>query len=497
MRKVTIVLALLCCVAAQECNPRQFTYDSVVCVCDATYCDQPGVIEFPEEGSFTVITSSREGLRFNVETLPVSSEETPDAEVVTLNKEDVYQTILGFGGGFSDSTGYNVVSLSSELQDQFFISYFAPEGIGYTFGRIPIAGTDCSTRIYSYDDVEGDVDLEYWSLTEEDHEYKIPLILRAHDLTTYPLKLIATPWAPPAWMKSNGAVNGSGVLIREFFQPYANYIVKFVEAYEAEGVELWGLTPANEPLGGLIDWDINTCGWSSESIRDWLKDNLGPALDTAGYSGLKIMIHDFNRNTLPWNIDPILEDPDSAQYVYGIALHWYEDTRTNPEVLDEVHELYPDRFILYTEAAHEHGIQLGSWERAEEYVNYMLDDLNHYSTGWLDWNMALDTVGGPNWIHKYRDSPIIVDAEADEFYKQPVFYTIGHVSKFVVPGAERISWSTTATTLQVAAFNDPSGRTVVVILNLAEVEEDVTVTDGSETYLNFRIPAKAIQTILY
>nr|XP_045599907.1 lysosomal acid glucosylceramidase-like [Procambarus clarkii] len=497
MKTVAVVLGLLCCVLAQECNPRQFGYDSVVCVCNATYCDQPGIINFPEEGSFTVVTSSRDGLRFNVETFPVSSEADPGAEVITLNRDDVYQTIIGFGGGFSDSTGINVVNLPSELQEHFFTSYFAPEGIGYNLCRIPIGGSDFSTRPYSYDDVEDDVDLQYWSLTDDDHNYKIPLILRAQELTSYPLKLFGTPFAPPAWMKTNGMFNGSGVLIKDMYQPYANYILKFVEAYEAEGVELWGLTPQNEPLGGLIDWGINTCGWSSESMRDWLKGNLGPTLEAAGYRHLKMMVHDFNRNSLPWNVEPLLEDPDSDQYIDGIALHWYEDASTSPDVLEETLALSPDKFILYTEASQGATVYLGSWERAEEYIYRMLDAINHQTTGWVDWNMALNQDGGPNWWRNSFDSPIIVNAEAEEFYKQPMFYAIGHLSKFVVPGAQRISWSTMSSMMNMAAFIDPSGRTVFVVLNMNEIEEALSLTDGSGSYLNFKIPPKAAQTILY
>ncbi|XP_053632346.2 lysosomal acid glucosylceramidase-like [Cherax quadricarinatus] len=504
MRLLVIVFSLLSCVAAQECNPRQFEYDSVVCVCDATHCDQPGIIDYPEEGSFTVVTSSRDGLRFNVETFPVSSERNPDAADVVLNREDMYQTMLGFGGAFSDSTGLNVVSLSSEVQEHFLRSYFAPEGIGYTFGRVPIAGADCSTRTYSYDDVEGDVDLVHWNLTYEDYDYKIPLILRAKELAPYPLKLFGTPWAPPAWMKTNGMFNGSGILLEEMYQPYANYILKFVEAYEAEGAEMWGLTPANEPLGGFIDWGINTCGWSSEAMRDWIKGNLGPTLEAAGYRYLKMMIHDFNRDSLPWYIEPILEDPDAAQYIDGTAVHWYEDRNTDPEVLDEIQFEYQDMFLLYTEACQgadvsgsAESVKLGSWQRAEDYVYDMMETINHFSTGWVDWNMALDTLGGPNWYNNFLDSPVIVNTEENEFYKQPMFYAIGHLSKFVAPGSNRMASLTTATDLQVVAFNVESGRALAVILNMAEEERNVTVRDGSEFYLNFAIPAKAIQTILY
>ncbi|KAG7153639.1 lysosomal acid glucosylceramidase-like [Homarus americanus] len=498
MRILVLVLALLSSTRAQDkCNPRVYDYDSVVCVCDASYCDNPGIITFPEKGKFTLVTSTKDGLRFNVEEFPVSNEEDPDAVVVTINPEDEYQIILGFGGAFTDSTGLNVVSLPEDAQEHFYNSYFTSEGIGYTIGRIPIAGADCSTRTYSYDDVAGDVDLQHFNLTFEDYDYKIPVIKRAKELSPE-LKLFGSPWSPPAWMKTNGMFNQSGTLIKEYWQPWANYIVKFLDAYEAEGVELWGLTPQNEPMGGFqADWHINVCGWTSLDMRDWIKNNLGPTLQAAGYRRLKMMVDDFNRDTLTWYVEPMLEDPDSAQYIDGIAIHWYEDKYVGPHILDKTQALAPDKFLLYSEACFEKGVKLGSWDRGMEYLHFMMEALNHHCVGWVDWNLALDTEGGPNWASNWLDAPIIINPEAGEFYKEPIFYAIGHLSKFVEPGAVRISSTTTDYMLDVAAFNDPSGRKVVVLLNRGDAEIKVSLTDGSDIFVNFGMEAGAIQTILY
>ncbi|XP_069940551.1 putative glucosylceramidase 4 [Cherax quadricarinatus] len=504
MRSLILVLALLGCAHAQdECHPRQFEYDSVVCVCDSTYCDQPGIIEFPAEGSYTAVTSSRDGLRFNVETLPVSSEEDPGAVEVTLDRGNTIQTMIGFGGAFTDATGINVNSLPTEAQDLLLRSYFAPEGIGYNLCRIPIAGCDCSTRPYSYDDVEGDVELEYWSLTEEDYQYKIPLILQAQELSSQEIKFFGSPWSPPSWMKTNGMFNGSGELLKEMWQPWSEYFVKFVDAYEEQGIPLWGLTPQNEPLSGFQDWRWNTCGWTAEDMRDWLKTNLGPTLEAAGMRRLKMMVDDFNRDTLPAYVQPMLEDPDCAQYIDGTAVHWYSDRYVSANVLDETQALDPEKFILYTEACQGYDVEgplsvmLGSWARAEDYAHYIIESMNHFSTGWVDWNLALDMQGGPNWANNFLDATIIVNAEEGEFYKQPLFYALGHLSKFVLPGAQRISTTTTQSTLDVASFLDTAGGTVVVLLNRDDNELDVSVNDGSGIYVNHRLPAKSLQTILY
>nr|XP_053632503.1 lysosomal acid glucosylceramidase-like [Cherax quadricarinatus] len=503
MRTIVLMLAFLWGISAQdECNARQEEY-GLVCVCDASYCDQPGIIDFPEEGSFTVVTTSEEGLRFNVETFPVSSEQTPDAVVVTLDREDVYQTIIGFGGSFTDSTGLNVVGLPSEAQEYFLRSYFAPEGLGYNLCRIPIAGSDFSTRPYSYDDVEGDIDLVYWNLTMEDYNYKLPLIKRAKELSPYQIKLFGSPWSSPTWMKTNGMFNGSGILLKEMWQPWANYIVKFVEAYEAEGAELWGLTPQNEPLCYESDWAINCLGWSAEDMRDWLKTNLGPTLEAAGMRRLKMMVDDFNRDTLPSYVIPLFEDPECDQYIDGTAVHWYSDKYVSADVLDQTQALSPEKFLLYTEACQgvgedgQYHVHLGSWTRTEEYTHSMIEDINHYSAGWVDWNMAVNRLGGPNWAHGSLDAPIIVDIDAGEFYKQPMFYGLGHFSKFVLPESQRIHSVTTSNSVETVAFLDPTGRTVVVLLNTGDSEIDVTVNDNSGNFLNFKTPAKAIQTILH
>ncbi|XP_037793412.1 putative glucosylceramidase 3 [Penaeus monodon] len=565
MRSLCVLVALLGAAAAQvgkECVPRNFGFDSVACVCNATYCDEMGDVAFPDSGFFTVITSSRDGLRFSPETMAMQDAPAAGSVVVRMDHNKEFQTMMGFGGAFTDSAGLNIVKLSEAAQENVMKAYFSPEGIEYTLCRIPIAGSDFSVRPYSYDDVEGDVALEHFALAEEDDLYKIPLILRAQELTRRPLQLFGSPWSPPAWMKTNGKFNESGELLKEMWQPYSDYFVKFVEAYEAAGVPMWGLTTQNEPLSGFDDnWGWNTCGWTAEDMRDWIKANLGPTLEAAGMRRLVLMIDDFNRDTLPWYPKPMLEDPMSAQYIDGTAVHWYSDQWVGPSVMDETQMLFPDKFLLYTEACEgwdapaEDSVRLGQWSRAEKYppiqfqkhflnplnppfpipsiskllskpfipilsiskplsnpflphlhhfqklnsrILFPFQNINHFSTGWVDWNMALDMAGGPNWADNYVDSPIIINADADEFYKQPSFYAMGHFSKFIFPGAKRV-FSTTVSEedVEVVAFHETTGRNVLVFHNRGEEAKNLSVTDESGIYLNFPIPAKALQTVLF
>ncbi|CAL4071150.1 unnamed protein product, partial [Meganyctiphanes norvegica] len=510
-RDVIIAILITVTKAATDdnvpCQSRDVGGESVVCVCDSSVCDTLSRPEALEPGSYLMYTSSKDGLRFSKSS--GSAEEQPTGnQVIEVNHDNEYQTILGFGGAFTDSTGLNVAALSSSTQDYFIRSYFGGDSIEYNLCRVPIAGSDCSTRPYSYDDTEGDVVLEKFALQDEDYNYKLPLILAANSLSESEVKLFGSPWSPPSWMKTNGKFNESGELIKEMWQPYSNYLVKFVEAYEAQGVPLWGLTTQNEPLSGFeVDWEWNTCGWSAEDMRDWVKGNLGPTLVSAGLGGLIIMVDDYNRPTLPEYPAVSLNDSEASAYIDGVAVHWYSDNRpgdqTGPEVLDQTHELFPDKFILYTEACAGYGGDptgkgpiLGSWQRAENYATNIIEDINHHSTGWVDWNMALDLEGGPNWAGNMLDAPILINKESDEFYKQPTFYAMGHFSKFVKPGSTRIDALSDDSDLWVAAFQQIDQDDVFVVTNVSEEEKLVTLSD-SDKYINLNLKPRSINTIIY
>ncbi|XP_063590816.1 putative glucosylceramidase 3 [Penaeus indicus] len=492
--------------AGLPCQARDFGADSVVCVCTADYCDFLGNVTRGPDGTFTSITSSRDGLRFHVDTGVLSQAPMEGGVIIHVNNKYEYQTMMGFGGAFTDATGINIGTLPNNTQEVLLKSYFSPEGIEYNLCRVPIAGSDFSTRPYSYDDVEGDVELTHFSLADEDYLYKLPYIQRAISLSERDLLILGSPWSPPAWMKENGHFNGSGGILKEMWQPYSDYFVKFVQSYEAEGVPIWGLTTQNEPLTGFEDWFWNTCAWTPEDQRDWIKTNLGPTLEAAGLRRIKLMVDDHNRDTLPWYPATILEDPETNKYVDGIALHWYADDWTGPSVMDETQALFPDKFLLYTESCDgwdaEPGerVLLGDWFRGESYAYNIIDDMNHWSTGWVDWNMALDMTGGPNWANNFVDSPIIINKETGEFYKEPMFYAMGHFSKFISPGSRR-TYTNIFGSEQVkatAVHNSQDDTTTVVIINLGDAAEALSVDIGDSTnYINFDLPAKAIVTLLY
>ncbi|KAH7697913.1 O-glycosyl hydrolase family 30 protein, partial [Aphelenchoides avenae] len=361
---------------------------------------------------------------------------TSEAIRVKIDASRSYQQIFGFGGAFTDAAGIQLKRLSDAAQEQLLRTYYAQEGIEYSMGRVPIASTDFSTREYSYLDEPNDFELEAFNLAMEDYELKIPFILRAINLTQGQMRLFASPWSAPAWMKTNGHMKGGGQLKGEFngpyYETYSKYFVRFFEEYFKEGVPFWGLTIENEPGAGLIaDYEWQAMYLSNAMQKGFAEGLLGPAIRANPITqGLKIMAHDDQRDGIAVAAHEIYNKTTGpADYIDGLGVHWYSQSPF--DTLTEAHNANPDKFILATEACTayekwEHAPILGHWERGEAYGHDIIQSILHWVTGWMDWNIALDETGGPNWVGNNVDSPIIVNNTQDEFYKQPMFYYLGH-----------------------------------------------------------------------
>jgi glucosylceramidase len=484
---------------------RTYGHDSFVCVCNADFCDEPGIPQPPSAGEYVAYVSSRYELRLEPSQGSVEATNGNGDYQINIDTNIQYQTILGFGGAFTDSAGLNLNALSANARENALRSYFAPEGSQYSIIRVPIGGSDFSTRPYSLDDVEGDDTLESWSLAPEDYDYKIPNIKRSMELSSEDVYVFGSPWSPPSWMKTNGEFTGVGALLPEYWQIYAEYIAKWAAAYEAEGVPIWGLTPQNEPLDQETEWYINSCQWHPEDMRAWIRDNLGPTLEAAGYGHLVMMVNDFNRDKLPYAVEPLLADPECSKYISGVAVHWYSDQYVSPDVLLQTRDLDPSKFFLYTEACNgvfednPDSVYLGNWARAERYAFNIIEDINYYSTGWVDWNMALDTAGGPHWPGGAMDSPIIIDAAADEFLKQPMHYALAHFSKFFPRGSVRVDVSVTgaaSAAAHAAAVVRADGSVAAVLLSESDYPATVTIAIDGSRFVNVEVPARSISTFV-
>jgi glucosylceramidase len=268
--------------------------------------------------------------------------------IIFADPDKTFQTFLGIGGALTDAAAETFAKLPASKQDELLRAYFDKEkGIGYTLARTNIHSCDFSSDSYTYIS-EGDTALKTFSL-EHDKNFKIPFIKKVMAAAGGKLTLFASPWSPPAFMKTNNDILHGGHLKKEFYQPWANYFTRFIKAYEAEGIPIWGITIQNEPMATQT-WE--SCIFTGEEERDFLKYNLGPAMQKAGLGNKKIIGWDHNRDLLYQRASTLLKDKDAAKYLWGIGIHWYEPWSGGDPMYDNlklVHETFPAANLLFTE----------------------------------------------------------------------------------------------------------------------------------------------------
>ena len=427
---------------------------------------------------------------------PLSLEplDQPDEHFPTLilDVTKTFQTIEGFGGAFTDASAETFYKLPPDKQQEIIDAYFDPvKGIGYSLCRTTIHTCDFSSSSYTYAPQEDDKELKHFSI-EPDLKYRIPFIKKALQATPEGFKIFASPWSPPAWMKTNNDMLHGGKLLREYEPTWARYFVRFVEAYEQAGIPIWGLTVQNEPMA-VQTWE--SCIYTAAEERDFVRDHLGPALEKAGLSRLKLMIWDHNRGIMYQRAKVVLDDPAAAKYVWGIGFHWYVGDHFDNVRL--VHEAFPDKQLVFTEGCVGpfRWEQLNDWRWGEDYARSIVNDLNNWAVGWVDWNVLLDETGGPNHVQNFCFAPIIGDTRTGEVHYMNSYYYLGHFSKFIRPGAKRIICSSNWDDLLATAFVNPDGKLVVVVLNLTEKAMDFQLwLDGQVA--KSTSPARSIMTLV-
>ncbi|MFT4624341.1 MAG: glucosylceramidase [Myxococcota bacterium] len=409
-------------------------------------------------------------------------------QAIVLEPRVRYQTWLGFGGAFTESAAFVLSHLDHAAQDAILTLYFHPtDGLGYRFGRTHINSCDFSLGNWSCADVPGDLALEHFDLSRT-HQYITPLIKRALAIEGAQIDLLASPWSPPGWMKTTGEMNHGGKLRPEHRQVWADHYVRWILGMREAGVQTWGLTVQNEPAAVQV-WD--SCIYSAEEERDFVRDHLGPALHAAGLQAINVVIWDHNREIAFDRAYTVLSDPEAAKFVWGTGLHWYSGDYFDQ--LTQIHDTFPEHHLMFTEGCCEGGVKLGQYDRATRYVHHILGDMNHGCEAWLDWNLVLDHTGGPNHVGNLCDAPIIVDTRTGEVHKQPSFYAIGQFSRFIQRGAQRIGRSTVGGPLESTAWRNPGGGLVLLVFNPSddELTYRVLVGDGG---VQGTIGGLAIQT---
>ena len=415
------------------------------------------------------------------------------SQVITVNPSTTYQSMTGFGASFTDSSASLVYN--SPLRNQIMTKLFDPsQGIGLDFLRQPVGASDFSLSTYSYDDRpsgQTDPTLADFSIAHDD-AYIIPILQQALSINPS-TTVMATPWSPPGWMKTSGSMVG-GTLNSADYQVFANYLVKFIQAYDAAGVPVSLISPQNEPEYSPSNYPGSTLTSTQEA--DFIADNLGPAIRAAG---LNTGILDYDHN---WN-DPgfpetVLGDSSAAQYVTGTAWHCYGG---DPSAQSTVEAQYPSYGNYETECS---GTQSSDPSNTFadtldwELENLVIDGIRNYSKSVVTWNMALNPSGGPSMNCTTCTALVTVDNSADTATYNAEYYSLGQVSKFVKPGAVRIDSNTFGSgNIEDVAFQNPDGSTALVVLNSNSSSSNTFGVDENGQSFDYTLPAGAVATFTW
>ena len=445
--------------------------------------------------------------------------EVKNTSIIKINPDSTFQTITGFGGAFTESSAYLLNKLSKEKRDTVIQAYFSSEGVNYSLTRSHMNSCDFSISQYSYSPVENDMELKHFTI-EDDKDDLIPFIKDAMKASTDGFKIFGSPWTAAPWMKDNNKWVG-GKLLPKYYDTWALFFSKYVDAYKKEGIDIWGFTVENEPLGNGNNWE--SMHYSPDEMTNFVQNHLGPKLEADGHD-VKILGYDQNREHLNEWVDSMYKDEASSKYFDGTAIHWYASTyEIFPDQLQYAHNKAPNKYIIQAEACVDSQIPVWQddawywkkeatdwgWDWAPDkdkhlhpkyapvnrYARDIIGCLNNWVDGWVDWNMVLDKQGGPNWFENWCIAPVIVDTESDEVYFTPLYYTMAHFSKYIRPEAKVIDLENSDKELQVTAAKNPDGSIAIIVFNEGKTKKSFKLQlESKETLIN--IDAQALQTVV-
>ncbi len=412
---------------------------------------------------------------------------------IRINRDKTFQKIIGFGGAFTVSASEALKGVSEKIRREAMEAYFdSKKGIGYNFCRTHMGSCDFSIHNYSYNAVDGDVNMENFSVACDENTL-IPLIKNAQKYNK-DLLIYSAPWSPPAWMKTNEKMAQGGKLKEEYKEAFALYFVKYLEEYRKKGINIWGITPQNEPVE-IQEWA--SCYYTGPEEADFIRNYLYPALREHKLTDVKIMIWDSNKDQIYERVSQIASDLFLRKHIFGAAFHWYSGDYFDQ--LDAVHNDFPELTLISTESCVVIPDDLEDWSIGERYGHEIIGDMNHWTSGYIDWNLFLNEKGGPNLVDNYCASPIILDSNKNELIYMSSYYYIGHFSKYINRDSIRMECDVKGEGVEACAFIRPDQASVVVTMNKTDKEIDTEISivnqNKEENYTLHMLP-HSITTII-
>lgn len=399
---------------------------------------------------------------------------------VTVNPGTTYQTMDGFGYTLTEGSCEVISGMAATQQNQLLNDLYNPTtGLNASVVRISIAASDLSSSSYSYNETSGDTNMNNFSLNGPDLTYLIPIIKKIK-LINPNIKILATPWSAPRWMKTNNSWIG-GSLQTQYYAAYAKYFVKYFDAMAAQGISIWGITPQNEPENPHNEPSMLM---NSTEQKNFINNQLGPQMAAAGYGGIKIIAFDHNCDNTAYPIDVL----NNSGYVDGAAFHLYLG---NISAMSTVRNA-TNKNVYFTEQYTGSGGSF-SGDFGWHMQNVVIGSTNNWSKTVLEWNAANNSGLGPRTPGGCNTClGAITVNNSTSYTKNVAYYIIGQISKFVKPGALRISSSSSSGTIFSAGFKNPDGSIALVVYNSGSANT-IKVVSGSSAF-NYSVPASSAVT---
>lgn len=490
-----------------------------VCVCTDDYCDNLKTPELSNATEWMLVTSTDSGQRFNISTGEFNPQFDNEATNIAqtfleINQNVLHQEIVGFGGSFTGAVSYILDKLSKNLRDCIYNSYYSSDdGIGYSILRMPIGGCDFDLLPWTYNEhPENDSKLTNFTALHPKDVLRVGLLKELMNVSqNRNIKIIGITWSPPRWMKEKGewAGKNDNQLKMEYYQTWADYHVKWLDLMHSVGMpDIWAISTGNEPKFAHHT-PFMGLSWNVSSLATWVVEHLVPALKESMHSAVKIHTFDDNRDViLSWLNEFNASNHAAIDYISAIGVHGYFDKVSSPSSLDEVKEKFPDKSILYTEMCFgvtgplsSTGPKLGTWAYVEELIDMLMQNFMHNVNGYIDWNIILDSHGGPSYINNVVDAMIIANENFTEIYKQPLFYAAAHFMKFILPGSKRLETNATGVNLMdlsSLAFRRPDGKVAAIFYNKSQQSTIfLRIIDRFKGQVDIAIKPKSLNTFIY